>query len=113
MQIGYSDNIITYTVGTRILLPCVATNDLGIAMQPSLKLEMHCTQIAAKAKARAKLILKVSLSHDAQSLTRTFTTFAHPIFEYVTPVWRPYFKTDINIIENVQHSFTRTLFLPM
>ena len=110
LQIGYSDNIITYTVGTPSLLPCATTNDLGIAIQSSLKPGMHSTQIAAKAYARAKLILKVCLSHDAQSLTHAFTTFVRPRLEYVTPVWCPYFKTDININENVLSSSTCTLF---
>ena len=32
------------------------------------------------------------------------------ILEYVPSVWCLYFKTDINIIENDQRSFTRTLF---
>ena len=110
LQIGYCDNTITYIMGTRILLPCTTANDLGIAIQSSLKPGMHCTQIAVKANARAKLILKAFLSNDAQSLTRAFTTFVRPILEFVIPVWCPYFKTDINIIENVQRSLTRTLF---
>ena len=69
---------------------------------------MHCTQIAAKANARVKPILKAFVSHDAQSLTRAFTTFVRTILEYVTLLWCLYFKTDINIIENVQRCFIRT-----
>ena len=103
-----SDNTITYTVGTCTLKLCATANDLSIAIQSSLKPGKHCKQIAAKANARAKLILKAFLSHNAQSLPCAFTTFVRPILEYVTPVWCPYFKTDINIIENAQHSITRT-----
>ena len=110
LQIGYSDNTIIYTVGTRTLLLCATANDIGIAMQSLLKSGMHCSRIAAKANARAKLILNAFLFHDVQSLTRAFTIFVRPLLEYTTPVWCPYFKTDINIIENVQRSFTRTLF---
>ena len=67
LQIGYSDYTITYTVGIHTLLPCATANDLGNAIQSSLKPGMHCTQIAAKANARAKFILKAFLSHNAQS----------------------------------------------
>ena len=112
LQIDYSDNTITYTLGTRTLLPCATANDLGIAIQSSLKPGVHCTQIAAKANARAKLLLKTFLSHDAQSLTCAFTTFVCSILEYVTSVWCLYFKTDINVIENVQRFHSNT-FLPM
>ena len=68
MQIGYSDNIITYTVGARTLPTYATANDLGIAIQSSLKPEMHSTKIAAKTNVRAKLKIKAFLSHDAQSL---------------------------------------------
>ena len=76
---------IPYTVDTRTLLQYAAENDLVIAIQSSLKPGMHCTQIEAKFNPRAKLLFKAFLSHDAQSLTRAFTTFASPILEYITP----------------------------
>jgi hypothetical protein len=110
LQIGYSDNSITYKIGARTLQPCSDVKDLGIAVQSSLKPGLHCTQVACKANIRAKLILKSFLSHDIQSLTRAFTTFVRPILEYATPVWCPFLKYDINLIESVQRSFTKKLF---
>ena len=43
-------------------------------------------------------------------LTRAFTTFVRPILEYATPVWCPQFKCDIDLIEEVQRTFTRKLY---
>ena len=110
LQIGYCDNTIAYTVGSHTLQPCTSTTDLGIAVQSNLKPGLHCTNIATKANARAKLILKSFLSHDASTLTRAFITFVRPLLEYATPVWNPHFKGDIKVIEDVQRGFTRKLF---
>src|SRR5271170_2984083 len=35
-----------------------------------------------------------------------FTTFVRPQVEYATVVWSPWHKSDINLIERVQRSFT-------
>jgi len=43
-------------------------------------------------------------------MVRAFTTYVRPLLEYCTPVWSPYFIKDIELIENVQRSFTRKLF---
>ena len=69
-----------------------------------------CTHIATKANARAKLILKSFLSHDALSLTRAYITFVRPLLEYASLVWSPNFKCDVDLVEGVQRAFTRKLF---
>ena len=108
LQVGYSDSTITYTVGS--LKPSQSVTDLGIVVQSNLKPGLHCTQVATKANARARLILKSFLSRDASSLTRAFITYVRPLLEYATPVWSPHFEQDVDLIEGVQRVFTRKLF---
>jgi ribonuclease P/MRP protein subunit RPP40 len=110
LQVGYSDNTICYTIRSHMLRPSPSVVDLGITVQSSLKPGMHCTAIATKANARAKLVLKAFLSRDVSCLLHAFTTFVRPILEYATPVWSPHFKCDVDLIENVQRAFTRKLF---
>lgn len=110
LQVGYSDSTITYTVGSRSLKPSQSVTDLGIVVQSNLKPGLHCTQVATKANARARLILKSFLSRDASCLTRAFITYVRPLLEYATPVWSPHFKQDVDLIEGVQRVFTRKLF---
>ena len=56
-------------------------------------------------------MIKSFLSHDPQLLTCAFVTYVCPLLEYCTPVWSPYNKSDVNIIENVQRTFTHNVFL--
>ena len=79
-------------------------------MQSNLKPGLHCTHITTKANARAKLLLKSFLSHDATVLTHAFTTFVRPILEYATPVWSSHFKCSVDLVESTQRRFTHKLF---
>jgi ribonuclease P/MRP protein subunit RPP40 len=110
LQVGYTDSAITYTVGSRVLKPSHVVTDLGIVVQSNLKPGLHCTQVASRANARARLILESFLSRDTSCLTRAFTTYVRPQLEYATPVWSPHLKQDIDLIEGVQRTFTRKLF---
>jgi hypothetical protein len=110
LQIGYCDKNICYTINKHMLQPSPSVIDLGVTVQSNLKQGMHCTAIATKANARAKLVLKAFLSRDLRCILHAFTTFVRPMLEYATPVWSPNFKCDVDLIENVQRAFTRKLF---
>jgi hypothetical protein len=95
---------------SRVLKPSHVVTDLGIVVQSNLKPGLHCTQVATRAHARARLKLKSFLSRVISCLTRAFTTYVRPQLEYATPVWSPHLKQDIDLIEAVQRTFTRKLF---
>ena len=42
-------------------------------------------------------------------MTRAFIIYVRPLLEYCSLVWSTHFKQDIDLIENVQRSFTRKL----
>lgn len=109
-QIGYHNLTLVYRLGDEILSPCSHILDLGITINFNLKPSQHCSLIASKASVRSKLILKSFLSRDPFILARAFTTYVRPTLEYCSPVWSPHNKCDIDLIENVQRSFTRKLF---
>ena len=68
-------------------------------------------EIAAKANARSKLIVKSFLSCDATIMTRAFTIYVRYVLDYCTPIWSPHNIGDINILENVQCTFIRNIHL--
>jgi hypothetical protein len=110
LQLGYNDASLFYVLDGHVLRPSGVVRDLGITIQSNLKPGMHCTEIAHKANIRANLILKSFLSHDPHNLARAFSVYVRPLLEYSTPVWSPCGKGDIEIIENVQRTFTRKVF---
>jgi len=107
LQIGYTDPCISYSLGTHKLTSINLHNDLGVHVDSSLKFSVHCTNIAKKANARAHLILKCFLSRSSAHYIRAFKVYVRPLLEYASPVWNPYLCKDVNVLEQVQRTFTR------
>ena len=110
-QLGYHNFVFVNTLNSYQLSPNNCILDLGLNVISDLKPGAHCASIATRANSRARLIIKSFLSHDPQLLTRAFVTYYCLLLEYFTPIWSPYNKSDVNIIENVQRLFTRNVFL--
>ena len=105
-QVGYSNFTLVYVLDSDHIATCDSIVDLGIHINSSLKFGQHCTAIVSKASARYKLIVKTFLSCDP----RAFITYLRPLMEYCTPVWTPYYKKDIDLVEGVQRAFTCNVF---
>lgn len=83
--------------------------DLGITVDCNLKFSLHIQNIAKKAFSRSYLIFKCFQSRDVPTLMRAYKTFVLPLMEYNCPVWSPHLLKDINLLESVQHRFTKRL----
>ena len=99
-----------YTLNSQLLSPCSSVRDLGINLQTNLKPSVYCADIAAKANACSKLIVKSFLSRNAAIMTRAFAVYVRPWLENCTPIWSPHNISDINTLENVQRAFTRNIY---
>ena len=83
--------------------------DLGVTIDCDLKFSQHINDIVRRAKQRSALIHRSFLSRNIPNLLRAFQTYVRPLVEYGTQIWSPYFKSNINLIESVQRSFTKRL----
>ncbi len=106
LQLGYADDSVHYCLGSAVLSPICTNKDLGFTIASNLKPSMHICNIAKRASARARLILKCFHSRDLTLLTKAYTTYVRPLLEYGSTVWNPCYIGDINTIESVQRSFT-------
>ena len=109
-QIGYKNLVLIYTLDSEVIVPCDSILDLGINLHSSLKPGLHCTKIVSKASARSRLIAKTFLSRDPFIMSRAFKVYVRPLLEYCSPVWSPHYKKDIDLVENVQRTFTRSVY---
>ena len=102
-----------YSIGDSSLPVCSTVSDLGISYDNHFSFRPHIHNIVAKASLRAKLILKCFVSRNARLLTKAFCVFVRPVLEFSSVVWSPYFRCDIDKIENVQRRFTKAIFPQM
>ena len=73
LQIGYEDNSLSNRLRQHVLKPCNDARDLDITVHSNLSSGLHCMQIASKANARSKLILKSFYDFYPETLTLAFT----------------------------------------
>ena len=78
-------------------------------VQVNLKPSVQYAEIAAKANACSKFIVKSFLSRDAAIVIRAFTFYVRPILEYFKPVWSSHNIGDVNAIENFKRIYTHNI----
>ena len=76
--------------------------DLGVYISNNLKPSDHITNIVRKAYQKIGLVKRCFTSLTAQKITTLYTTIIRPGLEYASPVWSPWYKSDINKLEKVQ-----------
>ncbi len=109
MHLGYSNPCNSYTVNDIELEEVDIVKDLGVHFSSNLKFANHINIVCKKAFNRANLIYKAFYCRTPRFLVHMFKTFVRPTLEYASPIWSPYLRKDIDLIERVQKYFTRRL----
>ncbi|EPB68170.1 hypothetical protein ANCCEY_12736 [Ancylostoma ceylanicum] len=84
--------------------------DLGAQIDESLQFGSHYDKITAAAKCAVFRILRIFKSEDVNILIRMSKVYVRPILEYNSPVWNPYKKKHIVLLESIQRTYTRLIF---
>ena len=84
-------------------------SDLGILFSSDLKFSNHCARISAAAYSRSVCVLNSFVTRQPYYLVRAYTSFVRPLLEYGSPIFSPFLKRDINVLERVQRFFTRKI----
>ncbi len=83
--------------------------DIGVTIDTKLSFESHIANITSKAS-QIMGAIRCSFQHlDNDHMMMLYKSQVRSILEYGNPVWNPYKKKDINLIENVQRKTTRNL----
>ena len=84
--------------------------DLGVYVSSDLSWRSHCVEMCRKANGVAHAILHMFKTNNINIYMKAFDAYVRPIVEYCSYVWNPSLKCDIDMVENVQKSFTRRAF---
>ena len=83
--------------------------DSGMEIDSQLDFGEHIIQIVGKANRQLGLIKRCFAIRDRQSLLLLYKSTVRPIQEYGSVVWSPWTKKYINMIEQIQHRFTKLI----
>lgn len=110
MLIGKNHPSYTFKIDGNPLAIIHEVRDLGVYYSDELNFKCHIDRIVSRANSIANFILRAFKTRDITVLFRLSVMYARPILEYCSPVWSPYCRSDIELIEGVQKSFTYRCF---
>jgi ribonucleases P/MRP protein subunit RPP40 len=109
MHIGRTNLNSQYTLNGIALTTTDEERDLGVVILNSLKASSQCRAAHNKAN-RALGMMKRTLNTRRQDiLLRLYKTLVRPHLEFCTPAWSVHYKKDAQLLERVQHRFTKMI----
>ena len=82
--------------------------DLGILISNNLKSTAQANQAASNANKKLGMLKRTFRFRGAEMWKKLYTSYVRPLLEFAIPVWNPYKKGDIKILERIQHRATKT-----
>ena len=98
-----------YTLGENELEYVEKVKDLGVWVDTDLSFNHHITSKVNKANSVMGTIRRAFKYLDHETFKNIFCAQVRTILEYANPMWSPYLKKDITMIENVQRRATKYL----
>ena len=100
-----------YQIGTGVNRKTIQTvveeKDLGICITNDLKWSGQCSAAASKAMKALGLIKRTFGYLNKELFLNLYSTYVRPHLEFCVQVWAPYYRKDIDKLENVQRRATK------
>ncbi|XP_047135543.1 uncharacterized protein LOC124812689 [Hydra vulgaris] len=109
MHYGYKNKRYPIYINGCKLNTSDSERDLGVIFSDNLKWKNQVLSSASKANRMLGIIKKSFVQFDAELLKSLYLSFVRRLLEFAIPVWAPYQKQDIIILENVQHRATKLI----
>ena len=81
--------------------------DLGILITSNLKFTAQSNKAASNGNKKLDMLKNTFRYRGASMWKKLYTSYVRPLLEFAIPVWNPYLKGDIDILERVQHRATK------
>ena len=109
MHFGRTNPQYTYQMNQTLLQVTDSEKDLGVEIQSSLRQRLHIADKVKKANQVLGMIRRTFSCRSQEILMPLYKSLVRPHLDYASPVWSPYHKEDIILLEKVQHRFTRMI----
>ena len=109
LHFGYNNPMYTYNMDGRNLQSKTEEKDLGVYINTSMKFNKQCAESVKKANRVIGIIKRNFMNFDRSVIIKLYKSLVRPHLDYAIPVWRPYLKKDITLLENVQRRMTKLI----
>jgi len=107
MHVGRTNLHSKYYMNEIALGNTVEEKDLGVIVADNLMTAKHCAFAYSKGNRILGMIKRTIISRDIHILLNLYKTLVRPHLEYCSPAWSPHYQKDKQLLEKVQHRFTR------
>ena len=107
MHVGRSNIHSKYYMNDAELGDTSEEKDLGVIIADNLLVAKHCAYAYSKRNRILGMIKRTVVSRDSHILLNLYKSLVRPHLEYCSPAWSPYYEKDKQLLEKVQHRFTR------
>ena len=83
--------------------------DVGVTFSNDLKFKKHINTIINKSNQLIGLIKRSFTHTDKQMLLKLYKSIVRPHLEYANVIWHPFYKNQLEALENVQRRFTKII----
>ena len=109
MHLGRTNKAYVYCLDNVPLVEVTEEKDLGIIISKDLKVSKQCASAYSKASRALGLINRTIMYKSTKVLLRLNKSVVRPHLEYCTVDWSPHYVKDKELIERIQHRFTRMI----
>ena len=109
VSFGIDEEQAYYAPDGSIIQQSKVVKDLGIHIEENLRFQQHIKNIVAKGRRMDGWILRTIRSRKAEDMKVLLKSLVRSQVEYCCVLWSPTDQATIDMIENVQRSFTRRI----
>ncbi|KAK8741933.1 hypothetical protein OTU49_002018 [Cherax quadricarinatus] len=109
LNVGQDNNHATYKLNNVDLNITDCEKDLGVLVSSNLKPRQQCISVRNKANRILGFISRSINNRSPQVVLQLYTSLVRPHLDYAAQFWSPYYRMDINSLENVQRRMTKLI----
>jgi len=109
MYVGQKNPRSRYTMRSNGLQIVEVEKDLGVMISSDLKCSQQCMYAYTKANRVMGMIKRTITYKDPRIMLSLYKTLVRPHVEYCSSAWNPYYRKDKELLERVQHRYTKMI----
>ena len=98
-----------YTLNNNIINKSECERDLGVMVSKDLRPRQQCISARNKANRVLGFISRSVSNRTSKVILKLYLALVRPHLDYAVQFWSPYYRMDINSLENVQRRMTKMI----
>lgn len=109
LNVGKTITDANYTLNNNVINKSECERDLGVMVSKDLRPRQQCISARNKANRVLGFISRSVSNRTSKVILKLYLALVRPHLDYAVQFWSPYYRMDINSLENVQRRMTKMI----